>query len=534
MGKYLKILGGAALFLVGLAMIEMAVTEPDFEAGSRIFMECCAAVFLLGGVAVIWMGALDIKAAREARLRESGLSELAQLKGEMKDALIPGYFVAPDKTDLERMITGFREHFAAFFASPVPMENAPVQSDTTQVYRNILELRKNRLRKLGLSCEYKSARKNYGGYSISSTQAFDGKYEITEVSEDIAAKTSYLKDGRNIYSKTDKQIARYVLINAKTQGTDRLICPNCGASETRVSLLDGCDSCGTRFIIEDLGLKVSDFAYRADYNVQYEKYKSVRKRINVWLALIIGLVTLVYCGFWAFKVSGQAASEMGAGPIMTFLATLFAALFPAAAFTFIGVFFFDILIFPWIQIGASATHMTKKMLKKIENAARDDSSMQMQIRQFDPLFSVNAFYCGIQNKLSSIHFADNANQINAFTTFDLSNMLDTYRNVVDIDTQYISLRNHYVNQGLQVAEVETDLVLTEFVNGKCKRRNEKLMLTLTKSAACKTQTVCGPSLMKCRGCGNGLTLLNGRLCPQCGTDIYLEQYDWVIRGYKTV
>ena len=28
MGKYLKILGGAALFLVGLAMIEMAVTLP--------------------------------------------------------------------------------------------------------------------------------------------------------------------------------------------------------------------------------------------------------------------------------------------------------------------------------------------------------------------------------------------------------------------------------------------------------------------------------------------------------------------------
>ena len=162
------------------------------------------------------------------------------------------------------------------------MQNAPVQMYTTQLYLNILEFRRNRLRRLGLVCNYESARKNYSGSGkgISKKSYFDGKYEITEVSEDIAARTSYLKDGRKIYTRTDKQIAAYNILSAKQGDRGRYVCPNCGVPETRENLLDGCDSCGTKFIIEDLGPKINDFGYRSDYDVQYEKYKEVRTKQN--------------------------------------------------------------------------------------------------------------------------------------------------------------------------------------------------------------------------------------------------------------
>ena len=211
MGKYGRLGGGALLVLIGLGMIEMGVTDPEFSVGSMIFMVVCALLFVAVGVLLVYIAIIEFKEDKKSRLASGGGNALDELKGELKDALIPGYSVTEDKTELERKLTSFREHYASFFALPVPMENAPVQSDTTQVYRNILEFRRNRLRKLGLVCEYESARKNYGGYSISKKESFDGKYQITEVSEDIAAKTSYLKDGRKIYSKTDRQIARYVL-----------------------------------------------------------------------------------------------------------------------------------------------------------------------------------------------------------------------------------------------------------------------------------------------------------------------------------
>ena len=260
--------------------------------------------------------------------------------------------------------------------------------------------------------------------------------------------------------------------------------------------------------------------------------------MTVWVALIIALVCLAFCMFWSIKVAPEVAAEEQTGVFTIITATLFAALFPTAAFTFLGVLAFYFVVFPFVQIGASATHLSKSVLNELKNSHINDENMQKEIRKYDKLFSANAFYSSIQNKLSSIHFSDTQYQINAFTTFDLSYMLDSYKNVVDMDTDYISIKNYYVDpqSQLQIAEVEAYLRLTEYdsAKNKCKTRNEKLMLMLSKSAACKTQAVCAPALLRCRGCGSGITLLNGRVCPQCGTDIFLERYDWVVRGYKAI
>ena len=101
-------------------------------------------------------------------------------------------------------------------------------------------------------------------------------------------------------------------------------------------------------------------------------------------------------------------------------------------------------------------------------------------------------------------------------------------------TDYISLKNYYVKNGLQYAEVEANVTLVNFNGNKCKKSSETIKMLLTKSAACKTQVVCGPSIMRCRGCGKPMTLLEGRICRQCGTDIYLERFDWVIREYNLI
>lgn len=431
------------------------------------------------------------------------------------------------------LLERFRTDYAEFLASPYTVENAPIQKDTTQVYRNILEFRKNRLSRLGLACSFESLRRtDKTAPSVKQNRSFDGKYEITEVTEPVIAKTAYIKDGKQIYSKKDKELARYVLLNAKETGPDTIICPGCGAPASREDLLDGCDSCGTKFIIEDLGTKINDHGFRTDYDLFYEKYRHFRKMMTIIVGAVLAIISLAFSFCWC-GYSYDAAIEADAGPVGAVFATLFAILFVTASFTFLGMFFFFILIFPIIQLSASATHFSKKLMKKLKDANVDDTRIQKEVRKYDPNFSVYSFYSGIQNKLASVHFAETPQQINAFTTFDLSYMLNAYQNVVDIDTDYISLRYYNVDQasGLQVAGVEAYLTLSEYINGKIKRRDEKLQLTLTKSAACTTQAVCGPSIFKCKGCASSLTLLNGRLCPTCGADINLEAHDWVIRNY---
>ncbi len=63
-------------------------------------------------------------------------------------------------------------------------------------------------------------------------------------------------------------------------------------------------------------------------------------------------------------------------------------------------------------------------------------------------------------------------------------------------------------------------------------RSEHLDITMIKDAGCKTQAVCGASVLKCKGCGASLSLMEGKTCRYCGRNLDLKQFDWVIADYK--
>ena len=138
----------------------------------------------------------------------------------------------------------------------------------------------------------------------------------------------------------------------------------------------------------------------------------------------------------------------------------------------------------------------------------------------------------MQNKLATIHFAETLDQLNAFATCDLSNYRDRYRDVIDMETIYISLKDYSVSDGLQKAEVEACVKLVTYNGSACSVSEENINMLFTKSAECKTQIVCGPSVLRCKGCGSFLSLVEGKKCSYCGESIDLEKHDWVIRKYN--
>lgn len=176
-----------------------------------------------------------------------------------------------------------------------------------------------------------------------------------------------------------------------------------------------------------------------------------------------------------------------------------------------------------------------------------DASAGAMVRQFDPNFSFTSFKTSIFNKVAAIHYANAYQQINAFSDHDLSYLLDEYKNVVNIDfdglivwDNSILVRNglaekndYYVEDGMQKIKVLVPLVLFEYIDGKIVLRNETIKLNLEKSADCKTQNICGPSVFTCSGCGTSISLLEGKTCPYCGKELNLKQYDWVITGYES-
>ena len=118
---------------------------------------------------------------------------------------------------------------------------------------------------------------------------------------------------------------------------------------------------------------------------------------------------------------------------------------------------------------------------------------------------------------------------------DLSRyLIKKYEKVVDIETLSLSMSSYRIEKGVQIATVIANLLLREFENNKIKAREERVKLRLEKSEHCKTQAVCGPSILKCKKCGGNLSLLEGKICKFCGNELDMREHDWIITKYDSM
>ncbi len=515
----LKLLfAGIAMNAAGFGLLETPFATKDSSLLAKICGVIFGALLLFAGWTVLIM---EFKVVKEG-IREK--------KDELKKSL--------ENAETEPMdrLSKFRKDYALFLQSGSQQENPEVQNDVTQIYENILELRRRRLSSLNVRFAFKSIRTSHSKFlpPVDSVHFSDGKYEIEDVKEDIAATSEYFKNEKLLYSKTDNDIAHYTIASARHISANEIACPNCGATQTKEQLLDGCDYCKTKFMVEDLSEKITDFALRRDYELQYARYKSVRKRFTPYVGFGTEAVVCVFYIIYLLFNFKNLTAEMETGILAYLSIGLFTAIIAAIPFAFIAIAIFNTFIFPFIQLGASLNYVSNKILDKQKKAESNNRRMQDLVKNTDPNFSISAFYSNIQNKLATVFFAETNAQINAFAVSDLSGLKEKYKNVIDFETEYICMKDYSVKDNLQRARLEVAVKLVLLDGDKSSVKKENLEMLVTKSADCKTQVVCPPSLLICKGCGASLSLLEGKKCSYCGNEIDLEKHDWVIREYKEI
>ena len=523
---------GVFMFFCGMGMVEMAVTDPEFELLARVFMSICGLILLAGGVVVAVLYGQEVR----GYMGGSGIKEkvaplLDELREEVSADVTP---VSADASPTEKLIRSFREHYAAFFDHGEAMGNDPIQADATQLCWHTLHLQKQRLDRKGVRCHLESERLRYGDMSpVRARERFDGKYRVIDVSETIQATQSFIAaGGKTLHVKKNAQTAWYRILRASQQGGDRVICPNCGSVSTRENLIDGCDYCGTKFAVEDLGARVSAFGMRPDYEVEYARYQAARETYQVRVGLIIGIPVAILCLAGAFVYGGGLQSPY----TLSIAAIMFTVAFPTFAAVYVGEILFWMFVFPAIQAKASLTYYGKRQLERMRERRRQDHDAETRVRKADPLFSIAGFYSEVQNELCAIHFSEGVGDAAAFThdaqaEAQVTASIPGYRDCIDMAVEDIFLANYQVNGALQEAEVEAELVLLFEDAGRTTVRREQVRLRLVKASACKTQAVCGPSFTTCRNCGASLSLLEGRGCPYCGTARNLSDFGWAISAY---
>jgi len=442
--------------------------------------------------------------------------------------IFPYYPIVEDYDELTRNLTDFKTAYSDFMNSEDKnRDNSKLQNHATQLLWHGIYLQKKRLERLNVQIELITSRRSYSKNTspVRSKSYFDGRYNIDDVNEEIFSTRTYKYMGKNIKHVYDKEVAHYTILSAKSVGGGNIICPNCGNISSRSNFMDGCDYCGTKFTVEDLDSRVGSFGFNRDSFVSSGKKEDIIKLIYPWIYMI-GITMFFNAGFYLpfFK-----SDDMNLA--MKFLYAIpNAFLFALAGGVVITIVMFFIgpiiaIISEYIEI------VDPDLLYNYKENLKQEIRRAEEVRKYDPLFSIQSFFGGIENKLNAVHFADNVKEINSFSDYDLSEKLQQYKDVVDIDTIRIMMDFYKVKDGMQTAMVNAILLIRELKNGKIEERKENVRMYLQKNEDCKTQAVCGPSILKCKSCGSNLSLIDGKKCEFCGQELNMKEYDWVITEY---
>ena len=506
-------------FMIGLGLVSTSFSNlKEASVGSFIFSLLIGAFCLFAGV--FFFIILVLPAWKEND---------KSIKSEIKDFVKADQSGSDDNDEIDYLISGFRRSFKEFFSTMNNVPNSSLQLTSSQFYWHMLTLQKNRLKKQRVTLDFDAVRKSYDGTSVSKNVYFDGKYQITEAKERIESKRTYKCDNIK-FVKLDTELANYNIINAYNNNSKGdVTCPSCGSVSTKENLLDGCDFCQTKFTIEDLNKKISNFALRSDYEIEYDKYKDKRKyyarRSALFGAIPFFILTFIIGIFTAIKDHGL---------VMGLVATFFGSAFMAFAMGYLFSVGFMFFIFPIIQVKHSAIYAFKGSLKKKKQSENKNHDFVKQIQKFDPYFSMEYFFSNIQNKVAAIHYAGEKDNIGAFSQKDLEVYVLGYSDVVDMDFKDFSIKS-VSNDGnnLKVVLQAKIGLLIKSLN-KFKTSKETVEIAVIKDAACKTEAVCEPFVLHCRNCNASLSLVEGGKCQYCGSVLELRKYDWVIDDYKVL
>lgn len=383
--------------------------------------------------------------------------------------IFPYYPIVEDYDELTRNLTDFKTAYSDFMNSEDKnRDNSKLQNHATQLLWHSIYLQKKRLERLNVQIELITSRRSYSNNTspVRSKSYFDGGYNIDDVNEEIFSTRTYKYKGKNIKYVYDKEVAHYTILSAKRVGDGNVICPNCGNTSSRSNFMDGCDYCGTKFTVEDLDSRVGSFGFNRDSFVSSGKREAIKEHTYPWIYMI-GMTMFFNAGFYLpfFKSDDMDLA-------MKFLYAIpNAFLFALAGGVVITIVMFFIgpiiaIISEYIEI------VDPDLLYNYKENLKQEIRRAEEVRKYDPLFSIQSFFGGIENKLNAVHFADNVKEINAFSDCDLSEKLQQYKDVVDIDIIRIMMDFYQVKDGMQTAMVNAILLIRELKKGKIEEKKK--------------------------------------------------------------
>lgn len=291
-------------------------------------------------------------------------------------------------------------------------------------------------------------------------------------------------------------------------------CPNCGAVSSVRELLNGCKNCKTRFIMDDLFPKVTNFYFVKTYSLAN---KSTKKVLAPYL--LGGIAAVAAFTVWVVVKDGTFDSatanmvyEIGVRAIPVLLGGLLAGYLAWALKTLFGLF-----------VGAA------KSIPMIGPHFNCQKRLPWLMKEVNPNFSYEYFIGKVLALLKIMIFSDDYTNL---AVYEGNPMKNPFGDIVDIKYRGVSKLNSFnVTNGCCYVDMTVYATTVKNKNSSFRVKNEKFRLTVCRSVNAMDDGVFTMKKVTCKSCGASFDATRERNCPYCGNPYHLGNDDWVVVSF---
>lgn len=331
-------------------------------------------------------------------------------------------------------------------------------------------------------------------------------YEVTE---------KYFKDGKQKKKIKDRFFFYTMITRLENQNSNAAcLCPNCGAVSSVRELLNGCKNCGTRFIMDDLFPKVTNFYFVKTYSLAN---KSMKKVLAPYL--LGGIAAVAAFTVWVVVKDGtfdpataNMVYEIGIRAIPVVIGGLVAGYLAWAFKTLFGLF-----------VGAA------KSVPMIGPHFNCQKRLPWLMKEVNPNFSYEYFIGKVLALLKIMIFSDDYTNL---AVYEGNPMKNPFGDIIDIKYRGVSRLNSFnVTNGCCYVDMTVYTTTVRNKNSSFMVKNEKFRLTVCRSVNAMDDGVFTMKKVICKSCGASFDATRERNCPYCGNPYHLGNDDWVVINF---
>lgn len=322
----------------------------------------------------------------------------------------------------------------------------------------------------------------------------------------------FLVNGKRKFREKQREILYAVITRLNNpQSAKTYCCPNCGAIHTVKDLLEnGCPNCKTRFIMNDLFPKITNYYSVKDYSNQGN---SIKKSIAKFM--ISGAVLGVSLSAVHTMLTNPTAFES----IATYTGFIGSAVvglisgYVLWAFSVLGSVFKDAF----------------KALPKLSVQLDAKRKLPEFMLRFDPNFSYEYFIGKIIALTRIMIFSSDYSNLAIYEGKPITN---TNTDIIDVQFNSAVKLNHASVQG-SYCTIDVTVYTTNIhcIDNLIKKKNERFRIVLCKNIMNSTDYNFSAKKVQCKGCGGSFDATRVQHCPYCNKDYRLGEDDWVVLNF---